>query len=166
MKQCLSLILILTAFTITSEAQKPNTKHCYKLETETDLFDGTSHTTMSGLKYQMSMLTFHQFLNAVGDTTFMVFANITASGYADDPGMILLFDDGSRLEFPESTHSSSATAYGWSHMGTARLSRDELQQFVEKGVRAIKLGRYDQEINGNAGKSVWMTSAYCVANHR
>ncbi|MDA9864040.1 hypothetical protein N9C70_03115 [Flavobacteriales bacterium] len=113
MKQCLSLILILTAFTITSEAQKPNTKHCYKLETETDLFD-----------------------------------------------------DGSRLEFPESTHSSSATAYGWSHMGTARLSRDELQQFVEKGVRAIKIGRYDQEINGNAGKSVWMTSAYCVANHR
>lgn len=165
MIQHLSIIALAMLSTLTVAAQKPNTKHCFKLNTETDLFDGSSTTTMGGLKYQMSMLTFHKHV-AKGDTTLMVGATLTAQGYETDPGMIFLFDDGSRLEIPESTHKASAASYGWNHVGIGVITEEELQQFAEKSVKAFRLGRYDQETPGKAGKSVSMTSAYCLANHR
>jgi len=163
MIQRLPLLALLLAFTCTAAAQKPNTKHCYKLKTEQDLFDGTSTTTMSGLKYTMSMVTFTEHV-AEGDTTFLVAGTLLANGYDTEPGMIFLFDDGSRVEIPQSTHKTSASSYGWNHVGVGFISREELQEFATKGIRALKIGIYDQEINGNAAKSIFMTGAYCLAN--
>lgn len=73
----LPLLALLFVFTCGAAAQKPNTKQCCKLKTEQDLFDGTSTTTMSGLKYTLSMIQLTEYV-ADGDTIFMVSSSLTA----------------------------------------------------------------------------------------
>ncbi|MDA8695880.1 hypothetical protein N9L83_02910 [Flavobacteriales bacterium] len=164
MIQNLSILALTMLSTFAVAAQKPNTKHCYKLKTEEDLFDGTKTTRMGGLKYNMSMVTYTEIV-AEGDTTFLVGGSLLKQGFDTQEGMTFLFDDGEKIELPGASHRASAGQYGWTHVGVGAISRKELEQFATVGVRAIRIGLYDSpEITGNSAKSIFMTGAYCLLN--
>ena len=146
--------------------QKPNTNHCHKLRTEENVIDGKKTTSMSGLKYTLS---FAQFFREVdgADTTFVLMASWNESWHNLDRGLILILDDGTRLEYPDAAHTATLTQQGmWSHVGLTSIPGEDLQAFTRSGIKAFRIGKVDAEIPGTAGKAIPMTNAYCLTNSK
>ena len=146
------LLLILFCFlTIISFGQKEN-KYSKDIKVSLDKFDGTTTWSSPYISKIYGQVKSERvsFTKIKRDEEFIIYLSLKATGTTlnmFEKGIILLFTDGDKIEFPNAEIDTKAGdgAY-WEYSAFVRISDEQLDKFINKDIDAFRLYIYDSNV--------------------
>ena len=146
----ISLLIPLISFGQTKKELKVIDKAATKISVKKDKFNGT--TTWSSPSFGSGIaattakrVKFIKVLDGVNTTTYLSLTTYGATLNIGEKGLILLFQDGTKLEKPNAevdSKSDSGTVY-WEYSTFTRISDEELEMFASKKIDSFRLYIYE-----------------------
>ena len=146
--------LCLSLLTIISFAQKKN-KYAKDIKISVDKFDGTTTWNSPYASKIYGQITSERvsFTKIKEDEGIATYLSLEASGSTlniSKKGVIILFTDGEKIEFPNAKIETEAGGSGsggrWGYSAFVRISDEELDKFITKDIDAFRLYIYDSNV--------------------
>ena len=140
------LILLLLFIPLVSLGQN---KYAKDITYEVDKFDGKktwySPLLMKGLSIP-NWVSFWKVDDGDIVATYIRLIITGASLSTGEKGAIVLFEDGTKLDFPDAEIDVEVSKYGyWQYSAFIQLGEKKLQHFIDKDINAFKLYIYPKE---------------------
>lgn len=130
-------------FKVISELNLPDDFYCKNIDKKEDKFNGSVHlfTPKKGLI---------SFMKAIDGDKESVFISVTQFGKTlnvNEKGLYLLFEDGSKLEYPNAKIDVEATSEGYFYKAFQILSNDDIENLSTQLITDKKLYIYEGSID-------------------
>ena len=142
------LLLLLLFIPLVSFGQKQN-KYVKDIKVKVDKFDNTSMAYNPMNLKGTSLPNWVNFSKHKDEKGTDIFVKLTTYGRTlttNEKGVIILFEDGTKLEYPNMKIDVEPTSNSWKYSAFIKLDENKLQNFIDRDLDGFKLYIHTKDV--------------------